>query len=69
MNSNPNQVLRENQSVVENELVEARRKLDEVYNHIKKAMAYVDDETYNKLETIRTQLVRVILDIDAVIYV
>jgi len=54
-------------SVVINELVDARRKLDDVYENIKRAMAYADDDTYRELENIRIQLVRVILDIDMVI--
>ena len=54
-------------SIVVNELVDARKKLDDVYENIKCAMAYADDETYRELENIRTQLVRVILDIDTVI--
>jgi len=56
-----------NPTVVKNELVEARRKLDDVYENIKRAMAYADDDTYRELENIRIQLVRVILDIDMVI--
>ena len=54
-------------SVVVNELLDAHKKLDEAYENIKRAMAYADDETYRELENIRTQLVRVILDIDTVI--
>ena len=56
-----------NPTVVVNELVDARRKLDDVYENIKRAMAYADDDTYRELENIRIQLVRVILDIDMVI--
>jgi len=54
-----------NPTVVKNELVEARRKLDEVYEHIKKAMAYADDETHDELEEIRKRLVLLMIDIDA----
>jgi flagellar hook-associated protein FlgK len=52
---------------VKNELNEALSRLDEAYDHIRKAMAYADGETYNELEDIRKRLVNVILDIDKVI--
>ena len=54
-------------SVVINELVDARRKLDDVYENIKRAMAYADEATYSELEDIRKRLVSVILDIDKLI--
>ena len=56
-----------NRTVVMNELVDARRKLDDVHENIKRAMAYADDLTANELEEIRKQLVRIILDIDMII--
>jgi hypothetical protein len=56
-----------NPTVVVNELVDARRKLDDVHENIKRAMAYADDITANELEEIRKQLVRIILDIDMII--
>jgi len=56
-----------NPTVVVNELVDARRKLDDVHENIKRAMAYADDLTANELEEIRKQLVRTILDIDMII--
>jgi hypothetical protein len=56
-----------NPTVVKNELNEALSKFDEAYDHLKRAMAYVDGETYNELEDIRKRLVNVILDIDKVI--
>jgi len=54
-----------NPTVVRNELVEARRKLDDVYENIKKAMAYADAEMYEELEEIRKRLVILMIDIDA----
>jgi len=56
-----------NPTKVKNELYEALSKLDEAYDHLKRAMAYADGETYNELENIRKRLVNVILDIDEVI--
>jgi len=56
-----------NPVVVANELVDARRKLDDVHENIKRAMAYADDITADELEEIRKQLVRIILDIDMII--
>jgi len=56
-----------NPTEVVNELVDARRKLDDVHENIKRAMAYADDLTANELEEIRKQLVRTILDIDMII--
>ena len=56
-----------NPTVVRNELVEARKKLDDVYENIKRAMAYADCETYEILESVRIKLVQAILDIDTVI--
>jgi len=56
-----------NPTVVVNELVDARRKLDDVHRNIKRAMAYADDLTAGELEEIRKQLVRIILDIDMII--
>jgi len=56
-----------NPTKVKNELYEALSKFDEAYEHIKRAMAYADGETYNELEDIRKRLVSVILDIDKVI--
>jgi len=56
-----------NPTVVVNELVDARRKLDDVHENIKRAMAYADDLTADELEEIRKQLVRIILDIDMII--
>jgi hypothetical protein len=56
-----------NPTVVVNELVDARRKLDDVHENIKRAMAYADDITADELEEIRKQLVRIILDIDMII--
>ena len=52
---------------VKNELYEALGKLDEAYDHLKKAMAYADGDTYNELEDIRKRLVNVILDINAIV--
>jgi len=54
-----------NPTVVRNELVEARRKLDEVYEHVKKAMAYASADMYGELEEIRKRLVMLMIDIDA----
>ena len=54
-----------NPTVVVNELVDARRKLDDVYENIKRAMAYADAEMYDELEEIRKRLVLLVLDIDA----
>jgi len=54
-----------NPSIVVNELVEARKKLDDVYENIKRAMAYASDEMYDELEEIRKRLVELITDIDA----
>ena len=56
-----------NSTEVVNELVDARRKLDDVHKNIKRAMAYADNLTANKLEEIRKQLVKIILDIDVII--
>jgi len=56
-----------NPTVVRNELVEARKKLDDVYEHVKKAMAYADCETYEILENARIKIIQAILDIEAVI--
>ena len=50
---------------VKNELYEALSKLDEAYDHLKKAMAYADAEMYDELEEIRKRLVLLALDIDA----
>ena len=55
-----------NPTKVKNELYEALGKLDEAYDHLKKAMAYADGDTYNELEDIRKRLVNVILDINAI---
>jgi len=52
---------------VKNELYEALGKLDEAFDHLKKAMAYADGETYNELEDIRKRLVNVILDINTIV--
>jgi hypothetical protein len=52
-------------SVVVNELAEAHKKLDDAYEHIKKAMAYADAEMYDELEEIRKRLVLLMIDIDA----
>ncbi len=52
-------------TVVKNELNEALSKLDEVYDHIKKAMAYADAEMYDELEEIRKRLVVLMIDINA----
>ena len=54
-----------NPTVVKNELLEARKRLDEAYEHIKKAMAYADDEINDELEEIRKRLVLLMIDIDA----
>ena len=54
-------------STVVNELLDAHKKLDDAYEHIKKAMVYADEATYSELEDIRKRLVSVILDIDKVI--
>ena len=54
-------------TVVRNELVDARKKLDEVYEHIKRAIAYADDVTHSELEDIRIRLAGLILDIDMII--
>jgi len=56
-----------NPTKVKNELYEALGKLDEAYDHLKKAMAYADGDTYNELEDIRKRLVNVILDINAIV--
>ena len=52
---------------VKNELYEALSKLDEAYDHLKKAMAYADEATYSELEDIRKRLVNVILDINTIV--
>jgi len=52
-------------STVVNELVEARKRLDEAYDHLKRAMAYADAEMYDELEEIRKRLVVLMIDIDA----
>jgi len=54
-----------NPTVVRNELVDARRKLNEVYEHVKKAMAYASADMYGELEEIRKRLVMLMIDIDA----
>ena len=56
-----------NLTVVKNELVDARKKLDEAYEHIKRAMPYADGATYSELEDIRIRLASLILDIDMLI--
>ncbi len=56
-----------NPTVVRNELVDARRKLDGAYEYIKRAMSYADDATYSELEDIRIRLASLILDIDMLI--
>ena len=50
---------------VKNELYKVLSKLDEAYDHLKKAMAYADAEMYDELEEIRKRLVLLVLDIDA----
>jgi cob(I)alamin adenosyltransferase len=54
-----------NPTKVKNELYEALSKLDEAYDHIRKAMAYADAEMYDELEEIRKRLVLLMIDIDA----
>jgi cob(I)alamin adenosyltransferase len=56
-----------NPTKVKNELYEALGKLDEAYDHLKKAMAYADEATYSELEDIRKRLVNVILDINTIV--
>jgi len=56
-----------NPTKVKNELYEALSKFDEAFEHLRRAMAYADDDTYRELEDIRKRLVNVILDIDKVI--
>ena len=56
-----------NPTKVKNELYEALGKLDEAYDHLKRAMAYADEATYSELEDIRKRLVNVILDINAIV--
>ncbi len=52
-------------STVVNELLDARKKLEDAYENIKKAMAYADAEMYDELEEIRKRLVLLMIDIDA----
>ena len=52
-------------STVVNELLEAHKKLEDAYEHIKKAMVYADAETYDELEEIRKRMVLLMIDIDA----
>jgi len=53
--------------MVKNELVEARRKLEDAYENVKRAMAYADDDTYRELERIRKKIIDIKLQIDYVI--
>jgi len=52
--------------VVMNELADARRKLEDALENIKRAMAYADRLVADELEEIRKQLVGIILDIDMI---
>jgi hypothetical protein len=54
-------------STVVNELLEAHKKLEDAYEHIKKAMAYADDDTCREIERIRKKIIDAKLQIDYVI--
>ena len=54
-------------SIVVNELLDAHKKLEDAYEHIKKAMAYADDDTRSELERIRKKIIDIRLEIDYVI--
>ena len=56
-----------NPTKVKNELYEARKKLEDAYENVKRAMAYADDDTRNELERIRKKIIDIKLQIDYVI--